>query len=147
MTVNSNTKHCKCSSNTLILLSLSILLYIGFLAYGNYYNMNTKGTSQLERFQQEVDSKVDIVRRYRDVFNKETTNDLEREAQTIKQITAANQAVVDSELDKLQGKIGVLVQQMNANLYKQMQRNYRVANDAAVKRSATDLTNLPAQGI
>ena len=147
----------KCSRNTLRLLGLVIILYVAFLAYG-YFKHNRQSNNgddindgmsrgQFERFAATVDSSVDTVRKYRDVFNTATTTSLDNEAQDIRRITATNHAIVDKELEGLQGKISMLVQQMNANLYRQMQRNYRVANDAAIQRSATDLSQLPARGI
>lgn len=148
----------KCSRNTLRLLGLVIILYIAFLAYGyfkhnrqsnnsndNNYTDMTRG--QFERFAATVDSSVDTVRKYRDVFNTATTTSLDNETQDIRRITSTNHALVDKELEGLQGKISMLVQQMNSNLYRQLQRNYKVANDAAIQRSATDLSQLPAQGI
>lgn len=154
-TNNGSTRIAKCSRNTLRLLGLVIVLYTAFLAMGYYYHKPTKTTDMggynnwqsLEHFQESVDSTIDTVRRYRDVFNSPTTRGLDKEAQDIRRITAANQSTMDSELENLQKSVALLVQQMNANLYRQMQRNYRVANDAAIERSHTDLRDLPSRGI
>lgn len=142
----------KCSRTTLQLLGLVIALYVVFLAVGYMYyrpgiNIRDSNAGPLERFQESVDSNVETVKKYRDVFNKATVRSLDEKAEDIRRITVANHAVVDKDLESLQGRIAMLVQQMNANLYRQIQRNYRVANDAAITRAATDVSQLPASGI
>lgn len=161
MTVGFNIKfgggsaECRCSRNTLLLLVTILFIFIGFVFIGvnSYKSSHDDHDSiyddiltldkDLEHFQEILDSNVETVGQYRDVFNFNTVNKLPQKASDIQRITDANHSKVDKDLEHLQAKIGILVEQMNTNLYRQLQRNYRVANDAAIHRAATDLSGLP----
>jgi len=148
---------CRCSRNTLILLGLIISIFLGFIIVGLYSykpknddcdssNSNAINSNlyrELEKFQEVLDSNVEIVGQYRNVFNPNTIRILPQKTNDIHRITDSNHAKIDKDLEHLQAKIAILVEKMNTNLYRQLQRNYRVANYAAIQRSTTDLSGLP----
>lgn len=152
---------CKCTRNTLILLIMILGAFIVFVIIGiycayNHDNDNARPNDisnslesiirDLEYFQETVDNKATIENNYSSVFNGSTVQALSDKVSKINKIKDSNDVEINNALDQLQANISILVKQMNTNLYRQLQHNYRVANDIAIERSATDLTNLPLKG-